>query len=163
MPRKPEIIIALDLGTRCGWAVFNGKRVVESGRWSLLTSRKGRHRAERWLNFDARLETLIEHYEPDVVAYEEVRRHVGTTAAHVYGGLLAQVEIADWRWPDAEFVPIGVGTWKKATVGQGNATKDDVLHWAKRKFRFTPKSEDEADALGIGEAVRRIRRGEYAP
>lgn len=161
MPRsRSETIIALDLGTRCGWAVLKGKRVVDSGRWTLLTSRKGRHRAERWLNFDASLEALINTHSPDVIAYEEVRRHVGTTAAHVYGGLLARVEVADYLWPAIVVEPIGVGVWKKTAVGHGNATKDDVLHWAKRKFRFTPKSHDEADALGIAEAVRMIRRGE---
>jgi Holliday junction resolvasome RuvABC endonuclease subunit len=104
-------------------------------------------------------------YRPTVIAYERVRRHVGTSAAHVYGGLLATLERFDFGQRDldypAELMPVEISVWKKATVGQGNATKLDVQSWARRRFRYKATTEDEADALAIAEAVRRIRAKEY--
>lgn len=158
-------ILALDLGTRCGYAVLQGRHRVDSGRWSLLSSRKGRHRAERWLNFRARVRSLVVEVRPDVIAYERVRRHVGTSAAHVYGGWLASIEELDLEWSTAgvsiEIMAIEVGTWKKAAVGNGSATKIEVAKAMRRRFRYKPATEDESDALAIAEAARLMRTGAY--
>lgn len=73
------------------------------------------------------------------------------------------IEILDMRWEvdqaGIQLVPVEVGTWKKATTGNGAALKIDVQHWVKAHFNYTAKSEDEADAIAIAEACRRIRRG----
>jgi Holliday junction resolvasome RuvABC endonuclease subunit len=165
--KKAEVIIGLDLATKCGWAVLKGRTLVASGRWTLLSSRKGRHRAERWINLESNLSTLVARHAPSVVAYERVRRHVGTSAAHVYGGLLATLEVLDMEWQHdgaaIELLPIEISTWRKAACGRGDAIKEDVVKWAKRRFRYSPATDDEAEALAIAEAVRRIRRGEYTP
>jgi Holliday junction resolvasome RuvABC endonuclease subunit len=159
-----EVILGLDLATKCGFAVLRGRKRVESGRWSLASARKGWHRGERWTKLHDELIDLVVEHEPVVIAFERVRRHVGTSAAHVYGGLLAQLEILDYRfqqdpisWGEIAFVPVEVSAWKKATVGKGNATKAEVAAWSRRRFRYTAKTEDESDALAIAEAVRRIR------
>ncbi len=172
-------IVGIDLGTKCGYAALEGRKRIASGEWNLLSSRKGRHRAERWINFKTNLYRLIEEVDPDIVVYEMVRRHVGTTAAHVYGGFLAHLELLDCqrrsyprrpryyanRWEkDLPFVfPIEIGVWKKATTGNGAALKTDVKKFVKKRFRYEAKSEDEADALAIAEAARRIHVGEYTP
>lgn len=153
------LILGLDLGTNCGWAVLDGKRRVDSGTWKLGTEK-------RYSAFQYELgSTLLtmDEMDPDfAVAYESVHNHRGYRAAHVYGGLLACVEMEAESWPDRiNFHPIGVGTWKKATVGHGRAGKPDVMQWAKRRFRYTPKTQDEADALGVADAARiMVERGE---
>jgi len=103
---------------------------------------------------------LIEEHSPTVIAYERIRRHVGTSAAHVYGGLLASVERLDYqtRAKGIEWVPMEVSTWKKTTVGHGGAVKSDVQAYVRRRFRYTAKTEDEADALAIAEAARLLRK-----
>ena len=86
-----EVIIGLDLGTHCGWCIMHGRRHVDSGTWKLLTRKQGEHRGQRWLRFaDALAATYDRAREmfpraKSVVACEEVRRPVGTRAAHVDG------------------------------------------------------------------------------
>jgi len=162
-----EVIIGLDLGTRCGWCIMHGRRVVDSGTWRLLTRKQGEHRGQRWLRFaDALAATYARACEmfPTsniVIAFEQVRRHVGTTAAHVYGGLLAQVEAFSATHPEAEVTPIGVTRWKKIATGNGAATKEQYIAAVNSRFkkRLVMKHEDEAAALGIAEAVRLTREG----
>lgn len=165
------MIVALDLATKCGWAVLHGRKRLDSGR---ITLRRGKeHRGARWDNFEKFLSELIINHNPQVLAYERVRRHVGVTAAHVYGGLLAGIERFEFkRLADdvprgtlfhPEIVPVEISTWRKAAVGRGDAKKADVEKWAKKRFRYTPSSDDEAEALAIAEAVRKIRAGEYTP
>lgn len=81
------------------------------------------------------------------IAFEEVRRHAGVDAAHVYGGLLATLT----AWAEHHGIPyqgVPVGTWKKALTGKGNACKADVVA-AVKSLGYAPGTEDEADALGI--------------
>lgn len=63
---------------------------------------------------------------PDLVVYEEVARHLGTAAAHIYGGLLAvlQAELESRRIP---YEGIPVGTIKKHATGKGNAGKQAMV------------------------------------
>lgn len=46
-------------------------------------------------------------------------------------------------------------TWKRAALGKGNATKDEVLAWARSMAGYTGELYDESDALGIAEAALR--------
>jgi Holliday junction resolvasome RuvABC endonuclease subunit len=83
----------------------------------------------------------------DVVHFEEVRRHLGTDAAHVHGGLLATLT----SWCEEHGVPysgVPVGTWKRHACGKGNASKDDVIA-AMRARGFEPADDNEADAIAI--------------
>lgn len=172
---KGEVIIGLDLGSRTGFAVLLGARRLTSGRWSLVSARKGWHRAERWLDFEQYVTDLfMDNARRDracVIAYERVRRHVGTGAAHVYGGFLSSMERLDFTFARMEtdfgvrpeMMPIEVGTWKKATTGNGAALKTDVMQFAKSRWRYSTTDDNEADALAIAEAARRIRTGKYTP
>lgn len=162
-----EVIIGLDLGTHCGWCIMHGRRHVDSGTWKLLTRKQGEHRGQRWLRFaDALAATYDRAREmfPQskiVIAFEEVRRHVGTIAAHVYGGLLSHVEMFSALHPEVEVVPIGVSKWKKIATGNGAAKKDQYIAAVNSRFnkRLAMKHEDEAAALGVAEAVRLQREG----
>lgn len=81
------------------------------------------------------------------VHFEEVRRHRGTDAAHVYGGLLAMLS----SWCEEAHVPYAsrpVGEIKKFVTGRGNADKDQVIS-AVRAKGFAPADDNEADALAL--------------
>jgi len=151
-----ETILALDLGTKCGYAVITGRKLVASGQWK-LSIRKGGERGDRWVTFREDLTHHVRAYKPRVIAYERVRRHVGTTAAHVYGGFLAMLELDALTMPNVEWMPIEVTQWKKMTVGKGNATKADVRAYVDKLYRITARSEDEADAIAIATAARTMR------
>jgi hypothetical protein len=99
-------------------------------------------RFARWL---AELDTLSGGLGR--VVFEEVRRHAGTDAAHIYGGFLAH--LAAWcesRSVAYEGVP--VGTIKRFATGKGNADKAAVIA-AIQALGFRPADDNEADALAI--------------
>ena len=141
-----ETILALDLGTVTGWALrHNG--VVTSGTQSFKPQRyEGggmRYlRFARWLD-----EILLSVGSIDALYFEEVRRHVGTDAAHVYGGLLAHLT----AWCESQGIPyqgVPVGTIKKHATGKGNASKEQILE-AMRAKGYVPADDNEADALAL--------------
>ena len=87
-PTTP-VILALDLGQRTGWAVRNRDGAIASG---VHEFRPGRFEGGGmiWLRFRAWLQEVDETSGGvGVVVFEEVRRHLGTNAAHAYGGYLA--------------------------------------------------------------------------
>ena len=81
------------------------------------------------------------------VYFEEVRRHLGVDAAHVYGGLLATLT----AWCEHHQIPyqgVPVGTIKRHATGKGNAGKAGVI--AAMKALGHPVTDDnEADALAL--------------
>ena len=81
-----------------------------------------------------------EHAISEVV-YEEVRRPLGTDAAHIYGGL--QATLTKWcEQYKVPYSPIPVATIKKFATGKGNASKQDMLDAA--NGRFTDDNECDA-------------------
>ena len=79
-------ILALDLGTTTGWASLTDS-AIHSGTMSFRPSRYDGG-GIRFLRFRSWLDQLaIDAGEFTSIYFEEVRRHAGTDAAHVYGGL----------------------------------------------------------------------------
>lgn len=138
-------LLALDLGTTTGWALQHEGGQIISGTVNL---KPGRYDGGgmRYLRFRHWLDEMS-HIGHCTVLFEEVRRHVGTDAAHVYGGFLAT--LSSWceeeGWP---YQGIPVGTIKRAATGRGNATKEQVLS-AVRSRGFVPTDSNEADALAM--------------
>jgi Holliday junction resolvasome RuvABC endonuclease subunit len=139
-------ILALDLGTTTGWALLaNG--VVTSGTASFKPSRYDGG-GMRYLRFRVWLEQLRRYAgRIEAVHFEEVRRHVGVDAAHIYGGFLATLS----TWCEHEAIPyqgVPVGTIKRFITGKGNADKQAVID-AVRARGFHPADDNEADAIAI--------------
>jgi len=138
-------LLALDLGTTTGFCIGDSRHSI-SGTASFKPGRfeGGGMRFVRFANW---LTDMASADPFDQVAFEEVRRHAGTDAAHVYGGLMATLT----AWCEARGVPyqgIPVGTIKKHWTGKGNASKDDMTDAAKRRG-LSPIDDNEADALAI--------------
>jgi len=135
--------LCLDLGTITGFAVCTD-RVLTSGTVNFKNNRfEGggmRYlRFNKWLN-DVRANTPIES-----VYFEEVRRHIGTDAAHCYGGFMASLT----SWCEQHKIPysgIPVGTIKKHATGKGNAKKDLMIESVQKKGH-KPADDNEADAI----------------
>lgn len=141
-------IIALDLATKTGYAMLRADiGRIESGTVNFSPKSKDRP-GMRWINFRRWLVEMKGCY-PDLstIFYEDVRRHVGTQAAHVYGGLKACVE-AFGEHHSLTYTPVGVGVWKKRFTGNGAARKEHVIDQC-RRMGFDPQDDNEADALGI--------------
>lgn len=140
-------ILALDLGTTTGWAMRLADGVVVSG---TMEFRSGRYEGGgmRFLRFRSWLDHLMDGAKTiDLIHFEEVRRHAGTDAAHIYGGFLAHLS----AWCELKHIPyqgVPVGTIKRHATGKGNAAKDAVIA-AMRSKGFNPEDDNEADALAI--------------
>ncbi len=140
-------LLALDLGTTAGWAMRLADGVIVSG---TMTFRPGRYEGGgmRYLRF----RSWLDHLEAGAkgigsVCFEEVRRHAGTDAAHIYGGFLAHLT----AWCELNHIPyqgVPVGTIKRHVTGKGNANKGAVIA-AVRARGFNPEDDNEADALAI--------------
>ncbi|MFY9210325.1 MAG: hypothetical protein WAO69_04285 [Aestuariivita sp.] len=140
-------ILALDLGTTTGWAIRDFDGLITSGTVSFKPSRYdgGGMRYLRFTNWLTEIDRLSGPIE--AIYFEEVRRHAGTDAAHVYGGLLAVLT----SWGELRGVPyqgVPVGTIKKHASGKGNAPKQAMID-AARKRGFNPADDNEADAIAI--------------
>ena len=140
-------LLALDLGTRTGWALRSSDGHITSGSESFRPQRfegGGMRflRFKRWL-------TEIKSQADGIGAlyFEEVRRHASTDAAHTYGGFLAT--LTAWcEHPQIPYQGVPVGTIKKHATGRGNAGKDQVII-AVRSRGHAPVDDNEADALAL--------------
>ena len=140
-------ILALDLGTTTGWAMQLADGAIVSG---TVSFRPGRYEGGgmRFLRFRSWLEEMLRS-APGLatVHFEEVRRHVGTDAAHIYGGFLAHLT----AWCEMKLIPyqgVSVGAIKRHATGKGNADKQAVIAAIKSRG-FTPADDNEADAIAI--------------
>jgi Holliday junction resolvasome RuvABC endonuclease subunit len=138
--------LAIDIGTTTGWAI-SGPPII-SGTISFKPKRfeGGGMRVLRFKNW---LHETITQNNIQVIYYEEVRRHMGTDAAHIYGALEGQIssQCEELKIP---YQGIPVGTIKKHATGSGNASKDVMINTAKAAFPDQQIDDDnQADALWI--------------
>ena len=142
-----QTLLALDLGTTTGWALRTPDRRIVSGSQSFKPQRfeGGGMRFLRFVRWLDELQTLSGGMQQ--LAFEEVRRHASTDAAHAYGGFLGQLS----AWCEQRQIPyqgVPVGTIKKHATGKGNANKDAMLA-AVRAWGYAPVDDNEADALAL--------------
>ena len=140
-------ILTLDLGTTTGWALRSQNGPTAHGFVSFKSQRfeGGGMRYLRFKHWLAELKVMTG--EINAVYFEEVRRHVGVDAAHVYGGLMATLT----TWCEHHRIPyqgVPVGTIKKHATGKGNAGKAEVIA-AMRALGHPVTDDNEADALAI--------------
>jgi len=146
-------ILAIDIGTRTGWALRTRDGGVRSGTESFSA---GKHDGpgQRWLKFRAFLtETGRSAGELHAVYYEDVKNHAGVLASHIYGGFLAHLQY----WCEMNripCVPVGVGQIKKHWTGKGNAKKEEMVAEAERRG-FKPVDDNNADALALLDLARK--------
>jgi len=138
-------ILALDLGTNTGWAMRTAAGQIVSGTQSF---KPGRYDGGgmRYLRFTRWLDE-IGASGFGMICFEEVRRHAGTDAAHVYGGLMATLT----AWAELRGIPyqgVPVGTIKRNMTGKGNASKAAMID-AAVALGFNPTDDNEADAIAL--------------
>ncbi len=141
------VILALDLGSCTGWALAQPDGTITSG---TVEFKPGRFEGGGmpFLRFLGWLDEVQQFAGPvGQVFFEEVRRHLGTTAAHIYGGFLAHLT----AWCEKRSIPyqgVPVGTIKRHATGKGNAGKEAVIA-AMRAKGHSVGDDNEADALAL--------------
>lgn len=144
MNNKKLSILAIDPGTKCGFATSP----EQSGVWDLKTKRF-ESSGMRYVNLENALSRTCKSVGVDVVVFEEVRRHQGVSAAHVYGGFVAVIQTYCEKH-NIQYTAVPVGTLKKFATGRGNANKDLMVAAAQNKWPHVDIVDDNhADALWI--------------
>jgi len=135
-------ILAIDPGTHCGYALSP----FESGVWNLSV---GRHEGGGMRFVKLRNCLIRVCAGVDLVIYEEVRRHLGTDAAHIYGGIVAIIQ-EHCELKEIPYQGVPVGTIKKFATGKGNSNKEAMLAAARDRWPEVDIVDDnQADALWL--------------
>jgi len=145
-----SLILGIDPGSRItgfGLIETNGSklRYIESG----CIRAGGGEFPERLKIIFEEMVTVVETYKPDVVAIERVFMHRNPDSALKLGQARGAAICAavTQGLQVSEYSPAEI---KRATVGKGNANKEQVQHMVKALLKLpgTPQ-EDAADALAI--------------
>ena len=153
-------ILALDLGTNTGWALLQQPKATAGYRVTSGTINLKNDRFQgggmRFLRFRNWLDEISQCSGGiDTVYFEEVRRHLGVDAAHVYGGFLATLTAwcEEAKPHGLPYQGVPVSHIKHQVTGKGNASKQCVIE-AVRAIGYKPQDDNEADALALIEWVR---------
>lgn len=149
--------LALDLGTKCGWAMAEGDKIIGSGVRDFSTKRHQHigHRGVMFHNFLKDLGRFDEIYYERIL-FTGSRPGGGAwmgASQELYHGLSMIMHM----WSATLGIPaIGVwpGTLKKAFTGHGMAEKADMCRRAHELgwqggARGTAECNDEADAIAL--------------
>jgi len=149
-------MLSIDPGTKCGYSWLDvpiptpevlKPQPAYSGVWNLAVQRH-EGGGMRFL----RLKKHLVELEPKFILYEEVRGHKGTSAAHIYGGIVATIQTY-CEEHTIDYIAIPVGTIKKRASGKGNCGKDVMVETANAEFVRPPDEpitkDDIADAMWL--------------
>ncbi|NOR52306.1 MAG: crossover junction endodeoxyribonuclease RuvC [Gammaproteobacteria bacterium] len=145
-----SIILGIDPGsiiTGFGVIEINGSKLSYVASGCIRTG--GGEIPERLKVIFEEMTTIVEKYRPDVVAIERVFMHRNPDSAlklgQARGAAICAAVTQDLKV--SEYTPAEI---KKATVGNGNANKEQVQHMVKALLNLpgTPQA-DAADALAV--------------
>ncbi|GMV83102.1 MAG: hypothetical protein AMXMBFR7_42860 [Planctomycetota bacterium] len=141
-------ILALDTGTITGWAFKEADHTITSGTWDLI-SHTDQRPGERLLAFYLKLREFDKSAPLDLIVYEEQHGHSGTAAAHLYGAFIGIIQLYAELF-GVRYQPVGVQTLKKFATGRGNASKEEMIDAAQKRFPAMHIDDDNrADALHL--------------
>lgn len=147
--RRPSIL-ALDMSlTACGWCLNRESGVIKS-------------RLKGWERVaEITSEIYARAFGVDVVViegYAYAAQGRGVSALFELGGI-----VRFWLWQQhTTTVEISPATLKKYATGRGNASKDQVLAAAIRRFYFAGEDNNQADAYLLWAMAREAYGGPIA-
>ncbi len=147
-------ILALDMGTKTGWAC-DGMSGVHT-----FDVKRGESPGMRFLRFRAWLREMVNDLVvPEVIVYEQPH-HRGGAATEVAYGFLTEVKTSA-ATNSIELMPVHSSTLKKWATGTGAAKKAQMIYEARRRG-YDPKDDNHADACLLYEYAIEELRGSKA-
>jgi hypothetical protein len=143
---RKKVILALDLGTKTGWATRpTGSGVVTHGVQD-FSRKRGESLGMIYLRFGKWLREMVEAVTPEVIIYE-TPHHRGGWATEITVGFSTRVHevCASCK---IEHMGVHSGTLKKFWVGRGRCSKEDMMEEC-RKRGFETYEDNEADAIAL--------------
>jgi len=145
------LVLGIDPGTAVtGYGVVarRGDGAVSLVECGVIRTSPGRPLAERIKEIYLEIDVLLDRHRPFAVSVENVFQgknvHSALTLGHARGAILLAAALRDLVI--AEYAPREI---KKAVVGTGNATKDQVAFMVKHqlKLKEAPAPADAADGV----------------
>lgn len=146
-------ILALDLGTRCGWALLTAHGRVESGT-ETFDLKRHESRGMRWVHFNRWLDEMLAHSgtvpRVGLVIYEKPLGRFATSGAagEIALGMSTRIDEACARL-DIDHTALPPATLKKWTTGKGNAGKPEMMAAVERRWGRRVDDDNEADAFAL--------------
>lgn len=147
--RKKEVynILALDVATKCGWAVSN----EIYGVWD-LSIKKDESAGMRLIRFRSKIYEFVEQHKINLVVFERtsgMHKSSIIVQAELHGVLKVALEDLN-----VEYRAYSASEIKKFATGKGNAGKPLMVEAAKKRYAYTGSNDNEADALHILNLVK---------
>lgn len=144
------MILALDLGTRCGWALFrNGERFA-SGVWRLDEDR----RCSRCQLLRERVLSVVGVYKVRCVVFEQARGQRGRRAVLVFGGWLAVLEEVEAR-TGVELVEVSTEKMRAASGAELDRSRSPKSASKAERERATAERREKNKAAMVAAARSR--------
>lgn len=159
---KIEKLVSLDLSTKkSGIAVWNNKKYKES---YVIDFEKIKDIDERTEAMGKKLISALDYFKPTVVYSEDSFKGYNPKTLKCLSRLHGIV--MGWCLShDVEYHFIMPSAWRKYIPGFPNGRnghrpeqKEYSIAYVTEHYGFVPKTDDEADAICIGEAVNRMRK-----
>ena len=150
-------LLSLDCSTKCsGLALWENGKYIES---HIIDMSNIKDTEERQKEMGLKLWKGLKYYHPSIVYIEDTYCHGNPEVQKK----LNRIQGVIYAWcitHDAEFHCIMPSAWRKYIPdfpnGKGvkrNEQKEFSVRYVTEKYQFTPKTDDEADAILIGEGV----------
>jgi crossover junction endodeoxyribonuclease RuvC len=163
--RGPDdvVVLGIDPGTAAtgyGVVIRSGARRVRLVECGVIRTSAGESIARRIREIHDEIVALLERHRPDVMSVEDVFQGKNAQSAlklgHARGAIILAATLRDL--PVAEYAPRQI---KKAVVGNGNATKDQVGFMVQSQLRLKapPTPADAAD--GVAAALCHCLMGSF--
>ena len=140
------IVLGLDCATKTGWALADGKRIIESGVQE-FTVKRGESPGMRFLRFRKWTEELIRNSRPDVVVYEQAH-YRGGAATELCVGFVTRVQEAASAH-GVNYQGMHTATVKKTLTGHGKGDKEAVIKAVQARTGIKPIDDNHADAIAL--------------
>lgn len=137
-------ILALDCGTKTGWSTnINGN--IESGVAEFAVKR-GESPGMKFLMFTSWLRKMLEITKPELVVFEQSHLR-GGFASDILVGMVTRIQ-EQCVEKKIEYASVHSASLKKFATKKGNASKEDMIIEAKRRYpKIKIIDDNHADAL----------------
>lgn len=140
-------ILALDLGTNCGWAISDRKGNLSNSGVRVFGVKRGESPGFRYIRFNHWLNNDVLEARINAVIYEQPH-HRGGAATEIAAGFSTRVqEFAAGN--DIEHSHVHSATLKKWTTGSGRAGKEEVIKIVNERWKEGVTDDNEADAIAL--------------
>jgi Holliday junction resolvasome RuvABC endonuclease subunit len=158
-------MLALDLGTKTGWALLRPDGEVVSGTLVLakakeLREQNGRELDCRYCRLAEFVSSMVKQHSVEVLVFEDVEFSTYTGQTQLWASLRGAVWATGCGIPELEIEAVPVGTLKKFATGHGNATKDMMAAALKRShptyFSGHQPDDNEVDAIHLLHYIQKL-------